>query len=802
MKKLTTLLSLLLVGSSALAVQMNYQLMQSKYADPTRMQADWREYPQIIPFDTSIGNVSNCNAWTIMVWLKNKDTPLTWTNPFRGGFINAMFSVRSGLSNKAGRKDIYLTNLCSWDYDTPLTLSSDGQWGATNILKPAADYDRGGNADVFPYGVYNVNITTDTDLTLVVGGAERAVTASDEMQAFLIQPTADDRSVSITAASADATVKFGIAESPTVEFIGDNLWSHFDSNGNVYKDQRYQGVRDEEWLCFVMRAKVNADKTVTYQYGALYDDEDVWNEAKTKTPQWTAPNAYFQPYARIQVMLAWMTNFTTEEGRAKAPKVGSYGGKLFNGWLEDDFISMIRDQDVTEMKRRGMSFPHSDPDFFTIGLDIGKTSETQTSSTSVTETGSGAVGTKVTNSTTYNFNGEVTVTPGKSNIHEYKLSDYTIKGGLYRLNTDSDMTSGSIQIGTDLVFDGNKTVFPTVGTYAIQVTDPQNNSQMDTFQVYGTTNMTTYAMTYASDTPNSLQAKANVSVYNALMNATCSSDTYSGNSGAFTYRKYFARRNPCNPVSSTAGGGSGAGNCAMAVLSPHTYVSASHYWWRVPGTETFVSEDNMTTSVVKTATTMVKLGDWALEHGFTQEEVTAANCGDIMVGTFAEGTVADSCTPYFLTPSICSNNFAKAGVLGWSATQLHMGWMYPIVFNPMVGTEGNYDWFSSWSTMSNINSWKSTTSFTDESKASFYGLVNNTYLSAIQNKGAELSSEGWMMPQIYSGDSALGVYLEIDGKFVMVSHYKYVGGGNSYVRAWKLLKAYIEAAGDTFKTIE
>ena len=799
MKKLTTLLSLLLVGSSALAVQMNYQLMQSKYADPTRMQVEWLKYPKIIPFDTSIGNVSNCNAWTSMVWLKQINPSLWVGEMIRNANVTTIFSVRSGLSNKEGRKDIYLTNLCSWDYDTPLTLDSNGQWGATSILKAAADYDRGGNDDVFKYGVYTVNIQTDTDLTLTVGSAEKTVTASDEMQIFDIEPTADDRSVSIAAASADAVVKLGICENPAVEFLGGNGSLRNITSTSGARADRYQGVNDTEWFCYVLRAKINDDKTVTYQYGALYDNEDVWEAETTETPKWTAPNAYFQPYARIQTMCFWLGLAAITNDAAR---LGSYGGKLFNGWLDDDFISMVRDQDVTEMKRRGYSFPKTNPDYFTIGLDIGKTSETQTATASMTEAGSGAVGTKTIYNTTYNFNGNVTITPGSANIHEYKTSDYSIKGGLYDVKTDTDIAAGSIQIGSDLVFDGTKTTFPSTGTYGIMVTDPNGNSQMDTFQVYGATNMTTYTAAYTSDTANSLQAKANASVYNALMNATCSSEIYSGNSGAFTYRKYFARRNPCNPVSSTAGGGSGAGNCAMAVLSPHTYVSATHYWWRVPGTETFVSEDNSVTSVVKTATTMVKLSDWALEHGFTQDEVTAANCGDIMVGTFAEGTVADACTPYFLTPSVCSNSFGKAGVLGWSATQLHMGWMYPIVFTPKTGTEGNYDWFGSWSTMSNINSWKSTASFSDEANVSFYGLVNSTYLSAIQNKGTELSSDGWMMPQIFGGDSALGVYLEIDGKFVMVSHYKYVGGGNSYVRAWKLLKAYIEAAGDTFKTIE
>jgi hypothetical protein len=53
----------------------------------------------------------------------------------------------------------------------------------------------------------------------------------------------------------------------------------------------------------------------------------------------------------------------------------------------------------------------------------------------------------------------------------------------------------------------------------------------------------------------------------------------------------------------------------------------------------------------------------------------------------------------------------------------------------------------------------------------------------------------------YGGDSGLPLYVEMDGTFVLVSHYRGVGDGPSYTSGFDIVKAWVESQGDELEEV-
>ena len=307
-------------------------LVAPQYGDPTVLAPSRSSEGQSAFNLAHVWMPGGNTNFTAIIWAISS-TPTN--TPYRP-FIMMDCTYKAARSTTEGGPE--LAELCSHDDTQPLTLSG-GTW-AENCL-PATYAVPGPTFRDWQYGCYCFNLTTDTPLTLDVGGEELYIPATNRMIRN-IKATTASRSVSIAAESPSATVYFGIAENPLKQFIGGQSTGVHNSGDADYSSG---GTSTNEWRMFVFRAEI-AGSDLRYEvrgYTPLSQLTVVESGAKA---MWQ-PVSAFEKDARIRVMCASLTGLD-------GCSVEVWGFRVYRGWLDDALIETMRDQDAAELARRGL----------------------------------------------------------------------------------------------------------------------------------------------------------------------------------------------------------------------------------------------------------------------------------------------------------------------------------------------------------------------------------------------------------------------------------------------------------------
>ena len=212
----------------------------------------------------------------------------------------------------------------------------------------------------------------------------------------------------------------------------------------------------------------------------------------------------------------------------------------------------------------------------------------------------------------------------------------------------------------------------------------------------------------------------------------------------------------------------GAGGCGCDrpfAVSAHILGSASHYEApnRSYGNQVFTDGVNSAT-VVKQA--WYDLEAWAKTHGFTDAEATAVR--DLSLILCTGDAIPDACRPYFISPEAFERRFGGDArmLTGWFVSQVS-DWAMPTVFRT--------DRFTSWSA-------------TADTRRDLRELITAMRFDAYPPHG---------------GDSGLPIFL-LDGsrEIVVAHHTTAMSCSANYITGFRIIKAFVEANGETIKEAE
>lgn len=307
-------------------------LVKPQYGDPTVL-APSRSAEGQSAFNLALAFMPGGNTnFTAIIWGLRTDTNRVF---FTDGIMMDC-TYKAARSTTEGGPE--LAELCSHDDTQPLTLSG-GTW-AENCL-PATYAVPGPTFKDWQYGCYCFNLTTDTPLTLNVGGAELYIPATNRMIRN-IQATTASRSVSIAAESPSATVYFGIAENPLKQFIGGQSDS---MNSAGVDDLSAGGIYTNDWRMFIFRAEISGNN-LNYEVRAYTPLEQLSKVSSGSQAMWQ-PVTAFEKDARIRIMCFSLGGL---DGR----EITVWGFRVYRGWLSDALVETMRDQDAAELTRRGL----------------------------------------------------------------------------------------------------------------------------------------------------------------------------------------------------------------------------------------------------------------------------------------------------------------------------------------------------------------------------------------------------------------------------------------------------------------
>lgn len=205
-----------------------------------------------------------------------------------------------------------------------------------------------GSAAMWQYGCYAVNVETPTPLTVTLAGCERQVAALDGVvQAFNMQGTAADYSLTVAPSDSSATYRIGFGVNPLVHFFGLHAQPR---QIDIFDTQAAGGmilmpIMTNEWVMCATRVRIHDGKTWE-RMGAFNWGEEWFPPSETTN---ATTRTAFARDARISM------NLTLPMNHAASSMVDVYGKKIFPQWLSDDQLRNVRDLDMFEMQRRGMT---------------------------------------------------------------------------------------------------------------------------------------------------------------------------------------------------------------------------------------------------------------------------------------------------------------------------------------------------------------------------------------------------------------------------------------------------------------
>ncbi len=669
-------------------------------------------------------------------------------------FVMASCTHDAARSTAAGGTG--LTNLVNGTMEMETLTLSGGTWASECLPSNYAVPDTLADSQ-WQYGCYSINVSSDTPLTLNVADTEIYVPATN-LLVRNVQGSSHSRWVSITAESSSANIRFGIAENPLHQFWGAQS-DVTDGSGYPLADYTNGGL-DSVWRMAVYRARIElidgAYKGIA-QMDMYTPAGKCPNTRCTTQALWQAgtpyPRGTFEKDAMVRMSIAQLSNISNTV-------LYSSMNKLWGGWLTDAQVEHVRDLDVLEMQRHGAEFPELAEDYRRLKLVPSSTYETQ----SVDDCG-------MTNGCEFAYVGTRRVT-SRAAVADV-INGVNYKGPFgpadYTYSCDGATVSNNV------------VTFPGSGTYTVRATDPAGTFITNTIAASNPTTNTVTRLRYDGFADHSYADTFNSPVRDWVQSATNDGATYNYN--GTEYRKWHARRLYSVPSSC----GRWQGHCAKHAISPHVLATARHYGFWPAYEMTFTDAQGNTATVNPSG--IVAASDWALSHGFTQAQVTAADVGDLMLMTVSSGqAIPDGCCPYLMTAETWRQVVkGPFGTLGWCATQTDLGWGLPVLFRPDISTSGG-GYGSKWT-------WAAGFPFPSETSADWLGA--NGLMPKSLFDGLDVPTK---FAPTYGGDSGLPLFLEDgEGRMILISNFHTVSSGTCYPLAFEIVRAYAASVGDTIK---
>lgn len=320
-----------LLGALA-ALAVDPALLMRTHTDPSRMFA----VCGVRDIDVMTGFMGGGEVgFTAVGWVRfhPMSGPVGMTVP------HSMWSIEPARATREGGAELPAI----MDYQT-VTDNSGGTFANPHYACPE------GFEGQWAYGCYCVNIETPVDVTVTIAGAERFVAASNGVkQAFNILGTAADYSWSVTGPTGGATpVKFGFGVNPLVHFYCVTCQSSdpiYDSGGDRLGAPALPNITNE-WVMLTVQGKIEngvmSSRMAYFTWGGeVFPSE--WNTDAVQA-------AHFAKDARVRISIARMGGVDLITALRDI-----YGMKLFPYCLSDDELRNVRDLDMFEMQRRGMT---------------------------------------------------------------------------------------------------------------------------------------------------------------------------------------------------------------------------------------------------------------------------------------------------------------------------------------------------------------------------------------------------------------------------------------------------------------
>ena len=309
------------------------------WGDPTLQVERTGTTSRSLDFASLFVDADGLTELTVCGWFRSTTTNDNVNLPFVV-FACSNVPARSTAEGGPPLADLTSTGSLTGDY---LPLGSDGTWAATCLTDYALPPGMCSQPGQFQYGYYSVNISTDKPLTLNVGGSEVEVPVTN-FWSFGILATSASRAVSIAASDPSAHVRFGIGENPLVQFVPAQF-DQLDSEG-MGSDGSLGVIATNEWRFVVARARIDGGTNLAVHACGYSRTAKFQNEQSVARTLWK-PSATFARNARVRVLFGRF-------GGMAGVTIHSWGLRAYGYYLPDALVERMRDQDWTEMTRRGI----------------------------------------------------------------------------------------------------------------------------------------------------------------------------------------------------------------------------------------------------------------------------------------------------------------------------------------------------------------------------------------------------------------------------------------------------------------
>lgn len=317
------LIAIVCVLSACGGLAVDPALLMRTHTDPSRMRAQYGANSWHFATGFLRGGET---AFTAIAWIRLHDTSTIAS-------FGSQWSIEAARATREGGAVLPAIREVSVAGSNDGGTFADPHYACPELL-----------ADQWGYGCYAVNVRTGVPLTLVIAGTERQIPASNGvMQAFNVQGSAADYSWSLSSDWAD-DVEFGFAVNPLVEFFGQTGQIRW---GGFYGSEREGAIEmapiTNEWMMCVAQARIVGGTVVDRMAAFTWGGENFPPGVSAHA----ASRASFAHDARVSFFTLHFAGvyFTKDV----------YGFKIFDRWLTDDELRNVRDLDMFEMQRRGMS---------------------------------------------------------------------------------------------------------------------------------------------------------------------------------------------------------------------------------------------------------------------------------------------------------------------------------------------------------------------------------------------------------------------------------------------------------------
>lgn len=235
-----------------------------------------------------------------------------------------------------------------------------------------------------------------------------------------------------------------------------------------------------------------------------------------------------------------------------------------------------------------------------------------------------------------------------------------------------------------------------------------------------------------------------------------------------------------------------SGSAFPFAVSPHVMATGYHWYWvNHRGGYTTLSNylDGTTFQVHRQPGQCLRT--WALENGWTEAslaELDIGDLGDISLIVLDEGEIPSELCPYFTDRETVAELFGSMENLPcWTSDQTPSRWATPGVIGKCGIKKGNT--FGGASMLMGFPYIPTLDIYKQRYRKDIFQLIEENF-------------NVWKFWLITNGDSGRDVFFRWKGQNVIISTYHTAGTGPDYISAFPLIKAFVEAQGDTLKIMQ